>query len=354
MKIYIRSSACISAQKTFDSDGFLNDIVEYNSTRLRAIEPDYKGFIDPKQIRRMSHVIKMSVAAAKRCLTSGNTDMPGAIITGTAFGCMEDTVTFLTRIVEQQEELLPPTAFIQSTHNTVAAQIALMLQCHAYNSTFVHKGVSFEHALIDGMMMLKEQDADTVLVGGTEEMVDTGFTILTRLGLYRRRPVSNLELYNTEANGTIGGEGAGFFLLTGKPSTDNQAELAAVNIFYKPKNTTDIEKRINSFLKAQSLTINDIDIIITGKNGDVKNDAIYKELSQSLFNNVPTANYKHFSGDFSVAPAFALWLAANMIKRAEVPAAVTEGADRLPAPKKILIYNHYQCNYHSLMLVSAI
>ncbi len=47
--------------------------------------------------------------------------MPGAIITGTALGCLEDTVTFLTRMIELNEELLPPTAFIQSTHNTVAA-----------------------------------------------------------------------------------------------------------------------------------------------------------------------------------------------------------------------------------------
>lgn len=352
MKIYIRSSACISAQNTFNSDNFLKDIVEYNSTRLSAIEPDYKEFIDPKQIRRMSHVIKMGVAAAKRCLANGNVDMPGAIITGTAFGCMEDTVTFLTRIIEQQEELLPPTAFIQSTHNTVAAQIALMLQCHAYNNTFVHKGVSFEHALIDGMMMLKEQDARNVLVGGTEEMMDTNFVILTRLGLYRRQPVSNLELYSNEAKGTIGSEGAGFFLLTGEASADNQAELNAVSIFYRPKDIAGIEKKINDFLKAQSLTINDIDVVITGKNGDIQNDGVYNALS--VFNKVATANYKHLSGEYSVATTFALWLAANMIKRREVPAAVVDSGIPNPGPKKVLIYNHYQNKYHSLMLVSAI
>src|ERR1700754_5055811 len=112
MKIYIRSSSCISAQKTFGNDGFLTDIIEYTGTRLKAIEPDYKEYIDPKQIRRMSHIIKMGVATAKDCLNRSGVEMPGAIITGTAFGCMEDTVTFLTRIVEMGEEMLPPTAFI--------------------------------------------------------------------------------------------------------------------------------------------------------------------------------------------------------------------------------------------------
>ena len=116
---------------------FLEEIIEYTETRLKAIEPDYTAFIDPKLIRRMSHLIKMGVAAAKECLERGNTQMPGAIITGTAYGCLEDTVSFLTRMIELNEELLPPTAFIQSTHNTVSAQIALMLACHNYNNTFV-------------------------------------------------------------------------------------------------------------------------------------------------------------------------------------------------------------------------
>jgi 3-oxoacyl-[acyl-carrier-protein] synthase II len=233
MKIYIRSSSCVSPQNTFGNDDFLSDIVEYTGTRLSAIEPDYKEFIDPRLIRRMSHIVKMGVAAAKDCLNQSNTEMPGAIITGTALGCIEDTVTFLTRIIELNEEMLPPTAFIQSTHNTVAAQIALMLKCHQYNNTFVHKGISFESALFDAVMLLKEQEADNILVGGTEELVDASFTVLTRLGLYKRWPVSNLELLSTESKGTIGGEGAVFFLLTDKPSAKNLAELTAIKVHYK-------------------------------------------------------------------------------------------------------------------------
>jgi 3-oxoacyl-[acyl-carrier-protein] synthase II len=131
MSIYIRSAASVSAQNTLGNNGFLTDIVQYTGTRLPAIEPDYKQYIDPKQIRRMSHVIKMGVAAAQECLSNAQVEMPGAIVTGTAFGCLEDTYTFLGRIIEMDEEMLPPTAFIQSTHNTVGAQVALMLKCHA-------------------------------------------------------------------------------------------------------------------------------------------------------------------------------------------------------------------------------
>jgi 3-oxoacyl-[acyl-carrier-protein] synthase II len=351
MKIYIRSSSCLSAQKTFGNEDFLTDIIEYTGTRLKAIEPDYKGFIDPKQIRRMSHVIKMGVAAAKDCLNKGSTELPGAIITGTAFGCMEDTITFLTRVVEQDEELLPPTAFIQSTHNTVAAQIALMLKCHGYNNTFVHKGISFESALLDAMMLLKEQETDNVLVGGVEEMVDTSFKVLTRLGLYKRWPVSNLSLLSTPTSGTIGGEGAVFFLLTDKSSADNLAELTAIKTLYKPQ---DIEAGILSFLKENTLNMNDIDLVITGKNGDTRNDKVYNNLGNTLFKNSSLANYKHLCGEYATSSSFALWMAANIIKTSVIPGVAVERNQQGAAPKRILIYNHYQNKYHSFMLVSTI
>lgn len=351
MKTYIHSASCISPQKTFRNEDFLNNIVEYTGTRLSTIEPDYKEFIDPKLIRRMSHVIKMGVAAAKDCLDQSGIEMPAAIITGTAFGCMEDTITFLTRMVEQNEELLPPTAFIHSTHNTVAAQVALMLKCHGYNNTFVHKGISFESALIDAIMLLREQEADNILVGGTEEMVDTSFKVLTRLGLYRRQPTSNLHLLSSEAKGSMGGEGAAFFLLTDKASDDNLAELSAVKTLY---NINDVEAGITKFLAENNLEREDIDLLITGKNGDLKNDAVYKQLGFSIFKNNGIANYKHLCGDYSTSSSFALWLASNIIKKGLIPQGVMERPGNDKAPKKVLIYNHYLNKYHSLMLVSAI
>ena len=351
MKVYIRSAASISAQKSFKQAGFLEEVIEYTGTRLPVIEPDFKQHIDPKLIRRMSHVIKSGVAAASECLKEAGVDMPGAIITGTAFGCMEDTITFLTRIVEGNEEMLPPTAFIQSTHNTVAAQIALMLKCHAYNNTFVHKGVSFEHALLDAIMLLNEQEADNILVGGTEEMVDTSFKVLTRLGLYKRWPLSNLNLLQTVSAGTIGGEGAAFFLLSDKSDPNNLAELRALKVLFNPPN---IVHSISTLLQENDLTAADIDLVVTGKNGDTRNDAVYKKVTTAIFPKQPIANYKHLCGEYPVANSFGLWLAANILKKGEVPEVVLERAASNLRPKRILLYNHYQNKYHSLMLLDAV
>jgi 3-oxoacyl-(acyl-carrier-protein) synthase len=228
-----------------------------------------------------------------------------------------------------------------------------MLKCHQYNNTFVHKGISFESALLDAIMLLKENEADNILIGGTDEITDASFTILSRLGLYKRWPVSNLSLFTTSSKGTIGGEGAVFFLLTDKPSADNLAELSGVKAFYKPNDAAEIEQKIISFLAMHALQIDDIDLVITGKNGDLKNDEIYRQLSLSLFNNTALANYKHLCGEYPTSAAFALWLASNMIKKEEVPLVVIERSVKNANPKKVLIYNHYLNKYHSLMLVSA-
>ncbi|MEP7107075.1 MAG: beta-ketoacyl synthase chain length factor [Ferruginibacter sp.] len=353
MKLYIRATGNISPQKTFGHPAFLADPVEHWGNRLNCVEPDYKAFIDVKQIRRMSRVIKMGVAAAMECLQEAGVESPDAIVTGTAYGCLEDTGVFLTRMVEQQEELLAPTAFIQSTHNTVGAQIALMLHCTGYNNVFVHRSFSFESGLLDAMLLLKEQEVNNVLVGGLDETTDTSHDILNRFGLYKREPVSNFDLFTWISKGTIAGEGAAFFLLANQSSPDDYAVLDALTTFYKPLGINDTEGQILSFLSAQSILPADIDLVISGRNGDAKGDKVYDSLGKTIFNNICSVNYKNLCGEYPTSVSFALWLAANIIKSGAVPGVLGYTGNKERGIKKILIYNHSQNVHHSLLLISA-
>ena len=353
MKLYIRATGNISPQKTFGHPGFLTDPVEYSGNRLNAIEPDYKAFIDVKLIRRMSRIIKMGVASAMECLQEAGIALPDAIVTGTAYGCLEDTGTFLAKMIEQGEELLAPTAFIQSTHNTVGAQIALMLHCNGYNNVFVHRGFSFESALLDATMLLKEEEAGNVLVGGLDETTGYSHAILTRFGLYKKDAVSNLNLFSHSSKGTIAGEGAAFFLLTSNSDTHNYAQLDGMATFYKPGNIAETEAQIGSFLSAQSILPSAIDLLITGRNGNPKEDEIYNRLDRSVFGNIASVNYKHLCGEYPTSVSFALWLAASIIKTGTTPAVLGYGNKQEKKIKKILIYNHSKNTHHSLLLISA-
>ncbi|MCK7560115.1 beta-ketoacyl synthase chain length factor [Chitinophaga sedimenti] len=210
MKAYIQGAGCISPQNTAADEPFLESVRSYEGNRLSVADPDYKQWIDIKLIRRMSRVIKMGVGASQRCLQDAGITMPDAIITGTAYGCLADTSVFLSKMVSQQEEMLTPTAFIQSTHNTVAGQIALMLGCHAYNNTFVHRAFSFENALLDSLMILREGQAKNILAGGLDEITDHSHAILQRFGLFRTNSNDSTQLLAHTGEGTINGEGAGF------------------------------------------------------------------------------------------------------------------------------------------------
>jgi 3-oxoacyl-[acyl-carrier-protein] synthase II len=356
--MYIRATGNISAQKTFGHPPFLTEPVEYSGSRLGCIEPDYKEIIDVKLIRRMSRIIRMGVAAAMECLQEAGVKVPDAIVTGTAYGCLQDTGLFLTKMVEFNEELLTPTAFIQSTHNTIGAQIGLMLKCNNYNNTFVHRGFSFESALLDGMLLLKEKEAANVLVGAVDEITNISHAILSRMGLYKQKPPPNLELFKTNpvaigSKGTIAGEGAAFFLLANEPSVTDYAKLEGLKTFYKPEGIKEIEDHILSFLAIHLITLNDIDLVITGKNGDARSDKIFDQLQQSIFSKNNTINYKNLCGEYPTASAFALWMAATIIKSGIVPAVLEYTGLKEKKIKRILIYNHYQNIHHSLFLISA-
>ncbi|WP_448699586.1 beta-ketoacyl synthase chain length factor [Mucilaginibacter sp. AW1-3] len=353
MKTYIRSAASISPQNTFNNAQFLDQLATYNGNRLNSIEPDYNEIIPQKLIRRMSRIIKMSVASALTSLNNAGITVPDAIVTGTAYGCLEDTGIFLSQIVEHNEEPITPTAFVQSTHNTIGAQIALIIKCNHYNNTFVSGGVSFESALLDAMMLLSENEMANVLVGGMDEITDVSHIILNRTGLYKRNPVSNISLFNLNTKGTIGGEGAAFFVLATTPDENNLACLDAVGTFYKPTDINQTVQHILSFLAQHATDLNDIDLVITGDNGDKKNDEIYAQLRSSVFKSAPVVKYKNLCGEYPTSTAFATWLAANIIKTNSIPAVLSLNGKVKNNLNKVLIYNNYQNIYHSLILMSA-
>jgi len=354
MKTYIRSTANISPQATFNTPMFLGEVTEYHDNRLTCIEPDYNEIISPKLNRRMSRLIKMSAASALTCLKKAGITSPDAIITGTAYGCLEDTGTFLTNLIEQNEEPLSPTAFVQSTHNTAGAQIALLIKCNYYNNTFASGGASFENTLLDAMMFLAEKkQTANVLVGGMDEITDASHTILSRAGLYKRNPVSNVSLFNTSSKGTVNGEGAAFFLLTNTPSENNLAYIEAVTTFYKPADIAETAEQIECFLSEQSLNASDIDLLVMGNNGDAKQDKIYTQLQQVLFDEVAAVKYKNLCGEYPTSTAFAMWMATNIINTNSIPAMLYHSGNVNEKINRVLIYNHYQNIYHSLILVSA-
>ncbi|WP_343664141.1 beta-ketoacyl synthase N-terminal-like domain-containing protein [Chryseobacterium mucoviscidosis] len=347
--VYINSAACISAQDTLNEDFFRNLKPENSVQVLKAIEPVYKEFIPPAMIRRMSKTVKMSSVASQYALKEAEIKNPDAIITGTGMGCSQDSEKFLKNVLDNHEEFLTPTYFIQSTHNTVAGQIALGLQCHAYNFTYVNTSSSLEFSFLDGKLQINDGEAENVLVGSTDEQTERVMELYKLNRTIKKEENLPVDFLNSKTEGVIWGEGASFFVL-GKDKTENSyAQLTDIQI----TNKLDLEETqqfIEDFLAKNNLTSNDIDAVILGFSGDVKSDVYYKN-AMDLFDNSALLYYKHLSGEFNTASGFSTFMACHILKNQEIPEVMLINDLKQEEIKNILLYNHLGGNDHSLVLL---
>jgi len=351
METYINGMACISHYNTIDEDFFFQTTPQILSSRTVAITaPEYKNYIPANALRRLSHILKMGISAALICLERAKKTHPDAIIVGTGMGCFEDTDKFLRSLIDNDERLLTPTSFIQSTHNTVAGQIALLTKCNGYNFTYVHQNLSFENALLDALMLLAENEAESVLVGGIDEVSDALKELLDYAGHVKKSEHLHEPIWNSGQNGHTIGEGAGFFELSKTKTAISIAKIRGVKTLHKVENVGDLSLKVNAFLNDCKLNKKDIDLVLSGIGGDHKHDRLLNEYSveQSL----PTIYFKNVCGEYFTASAFALWLAARVISKNEIPSCINPKAYQPKNIQNILIVNQY-CNQHySLMCVS--
>jgi 3-oxoacyl-(acyl-carrier-protein) synthase len=352
MKAFIKGIGVISPQRMPTSGiNFLQDPVNYAGNYLTCIEPDYSLWIGPQQIRRMSRILKMGTGAAMMAISDSSIEKPDGIITGTGYGCLEDTATFLTKVTALNEEAVNPTPFMQSTHNTIGSQIALQLQCRGYNQTYVHSAFSFEHALLDAMMQLSERPGKNILTGGVDELTAVSHSIQTRFGKYRKDLNETLSLFNKQLPGTVAGEGATFFVLSGTSDVDAKASIKAVKTFYNPLDF-DINRNIIDFLQENGLNSNHIDLLLAGKSGDILLDQHFEKIISSTFGDSSIGVYKHLCGEYCVSSAFAMALGTTIINQEGIPDIVV--LKRVDRPvETVLIYNSYFLHHHSLILLTS-
>jgi len=323
MKLYIKSSDCVSAQQSFENSLPMEFISDTPALFYTCIQPEYKKFISPNLLRRMSPIIRNGVSCSMSVLKKAALQQPDAIIVGTALGCLKDTTSFLTQLIQDNENLPNPTHFIQSTHNTIAGQIALLLSCSAYNFTFSQNHNSFETALLDAQLLMLDQKANHVLVGGVDEMNELSYGLIKELYCYK----------NSKP-----GEGAAFFLL----STDkSKVEFKGVRIING--STIDFNLELAGF----GITWQDVDVLIGGDN-DVK-DSAYNDFAMYFYNK-PYLWYKPFVGEYGTVSAQAFWLGTKIIEEQKIPACWSKNSLMPKEIKNVLIYNCIG-NEHSLMLL---
>lgn len=305
--MYIGKSACISYQNTILEEAL--ELLPINKMEeVKVIEPSYKDLIKPALLRRMSGVLKMGTYSAMNCLDGGE-QQPEAIIVGTGLGCVRDTISFLDQTINNDEQTLAPTAFIQSTHNSIGGQIALLLQNYRYNMTMVQNSVSFEMALLDAQLHLEVENLNTILVGGVDELTPELADLINQLAEKLEAPIPQL------------GQGSAFFNITKKPNAYTSAKV----------NLIETRQHFNGdFISTIGLDLSQYDLILNGG------------FEQDIFPNPASVlNFKDYCGEYFTAPAFATYLAIQ---------AINGKLSNIDNVSRVLVLNKFGNNYGAIGL----
>lgn len=344
--IYVVSAKQISIQQPL-SEEWMDQPIEYNVPFTRSIDPSFKDYVSPIEARRMGKILKRAMATSKEALKAAQMETVDAIITGTGYGCVENTEYFLDALSNEGEQLLKPTYFMQSTHNTISSLVAMQTKNHGYNVTYSHKGISFDSALQDAWWQFQLGKLGTAMVGGHDEMTETFYHILKKGGVMGQ-------------DEELCGETAVSIVLASARRCEERShpeylcKLTAFRLLHQPTRDV-IKEAVKELLHSSGKTLTDVDYILTGISGNHHNDQAYHEETKTLFGKTPLLRYKHLFGESFTASGMSFYVAAQCLKVGRIPDQLFVDAKQITGkqPRCILIYNRSDGKNVSLTLLEA-
>lgn len=341
-KIYIQAAEQVSIQAPL-SEQWMTEPVYYEELLVKAQNPSFRDYMAANEARRMGGLMKRALVTALKVLKDTGTEHPDAIITGTSLGSLDYTERFLDSMMENGEQALSPTYFMQSTHNTVGSALAIYTKTHGYNTTYSHGGISFDLTVQDAWMQMQLDKISTALVGGHDEMTEGYFNLLRKVDY-------------VGVNGMVPcGEVAMSMLLSTDTTADSLCELAGIRISFRPTPEL-LQQQIDGMLKEAGMTMADISAVMTGVNGNPANDEFYRETIGKLFPQIALQHYKHLFGENYTVSGLGLYAAAHLLHKNEVPAFMyaSDSPCQCGTLKSILMLNHTAEGDCSLILLKRI
>lgn len=258
-----------------------------NETR----EADYPAIIPARLLRRMPSLLRRSAATSLTALKKAGITSPDAIFTGTGMGCMANSEQLLHEMALFDEQSLKPTLFMQSTHNTIGTAIAMILGCHGYNTTYSHRGISFDSALLDAFIAIGSGNIGTALVGCHDELPPV---VARNIGLTNPDFKHPAELSVAS-------------VLSSVRTGTTLCAIEDIRIFHRP-DMNRLAARIPG----------DIECLVTGTNGSPLNDRSYGKIIRKFGDKAEIHTYKDIFGDSYASSAAGFLVAARLASDKQV------------------------------------
>ena len=330
--IKVLSAKQISIQKPL-SEEWMETPETYQDSYVKAIDPDFKQFISAGDARRLGKLLKRALATSLSVLQEGGIANPDAIVTGTGFGSVENTELFLDAMVREGEQMLKPTQFMQSTHNTASSLIGIHTHSHGYNSTYTQKGLSFDSALYDAWLQFRLGKINSALVGSHDEMTPVFAGFMRKAGHVK--------------DGEICSEAAVSVLLSNQADAPALCTLEGLMLLNEPE-PAELADAIRSVTGGNAPSA-----VMTGMSGNSENDSWYGFLKEQL-PGVPLLRYKHLFGVNFSSSAIGFYASACCLKKGFVPACLAMDGAPVNTDRGILIVNVVEGRHYSISLLKPI
>ena len=111
-----------------------------------------------------------------------------------------------------------------------------------------------------------------------------------------------------------------------------------------------VKQQLQLFLQKNAAT--EIDLLISGENGDNRTLHFYSAAESLLPDDASIVRFKHLCGEFATASTSGLWYACEILQTQQVPAQMFKKKSSKTIYRNILLYNNFKGYQHSFILIA--
>ncbi len=292
-----------------------------------------KDIIPAIKVRRMSRFSRLALASAVEAVQDAGIEVTDrnryriAIALGTGLASTDSTDRFYEGLLREGPEATNPMIFPETVQNIAASHISMHFMTRGPNITFSHADISSELALMFGAELLKDGQADAVIVTGADELSISAVIGYSSLGV-----VSNeMKPFDSGRKGFVLGEGGATVILerlddARKRNARVYCTVEAVEIASHPSPNLAYDRSRLSLKRALQTSLAAADLTVPGfvsasANATPDLDGLEADtLSETVGSSVPVTAYRSYHGYFPGDGILRLASAALCMDRGILPA----------------------------------
>lgn len=216
------------------------DTEDYSSKIAATVDDfDASDYFGRKERRRLDTFVQFGLVAAEEAVVDAGFDPedPGfdseraGVIVGSGIGGIGTIEKQHKRLLDRGANRISPYLIPKLLIDIVPGQIAIKFGCEGPNQAVVTACATGAHSIGDALRILKNEEADLMIAGGSEAGVTPlgfgGFCAIKALSTRNDEPEKASRPFDKERDGFVMGEGAGILVL----ETREHAEARGADIY---------------------------------------------------------------------------------------------------------------------------